>query len=52
MNVYVDASKVASNMTMNVHVTGFQSWLWRKRIGVWLIRLAAYVMGVGIEIKD
>jgi hypothetical protein len=41
---------VAPLVTLTVKVERLPQWEARLRIGTWLIRLAALVMGVGLEI--
>ena len=41
---------VQENVTLHVRLHKYHSWLWRLRIAEWLIRLAAWVAWVNIEI--
>ena len=48
--IRIPVQKVMRQVTMNVTVTGIRIWKVRLTLGVWLIRLAAVVAGVGIRI--
>jgi hypothetical protein len=47
----IPISRVTKEVTMHVSVTGFRSFKLRLSIAKILIRLAAFVAGMGIEIK-
>jgi hypothetical protein len=46
-----DAKQMANNITLHVRVKRSNEWEWRLKVGLWLIRLAAWVMWMGIEIE-
>lgn len=46
------AKDLAGNITMRVNLRGIDAWRWRVKLGTWLIRLAAWVMWVNVEIDD
>jgi hypothetical protein len=47
----IPISKVTKEVTMQVRVTGFRSFKFRLWIATLLIRLAAFVAGMGIEVN-
>ena len=47
-----EASDLAEQLTMQVSVKGYQGWRFRLRIAVWLIRLAAWIARVNLEVID
>lgn len=47
----VTLGSIVSRMTMVVEIEGTRLWPWRLRIAMWLIRLAARVIGCGIRIN-
>jgi hypothetical protein len=47
----ISVHEVAKNVTMHVEVTGLGAWRFRLWVASKLIRLAAFVAGVGIEYK-
>jgi len=38
-------------VTLNVTLTGVRVWRVRQDAGIWLIRLASYVMGCGVHVE-
>ena len=46
-----DMKTIASGYTIRVKIKRYHSWLWRLKIGMCLIRLAAWFMWVNIEIE-
>lgn len=48
----MSVSEVVKGMTLKVVVTGYRSWFVRLKIASFLIRLAAKVAGMGIEIVN
>jgi hypothetical protein len=38
-------------MVLKVSVTGVRSFAWRIKIGGWILRLAALVMGMGLHVE-
>ena len=48
--VTIRAKDVMRQITLRVDVTGLTVAQWRMCAGLWLIRLAARVAGLGIEI--
>ena len=47
-----DTKRIANHITMKVELKRYQGWLWRVKLGMLLIRLAAWIMWVDVEIKD
>lgn len=47
----VDARELAAQLTLTVKMRRANQWLWRVKVASWLIRLAAVVMWVNIEIE-
>lgn len=45
----VQAGEVTHGMTMQVRVRGLRMLMWRVRVAKALFRLAAWVLGVGIQ---
>ena len=50
-NVKMPIKEVTETMTMNVRVTGLWPFTWRMRIGVWLIKFAAWVMPMRVFVE-
>ena len=51
--ISLDTKKIAQeNITLHVRLHKYHSWLWRLRVAEWLIRFAAYVAWVNIEITN
>lgn len=46
----VAMSDLVRNMTIEVKLTGVRVWWVRQRLGLSLIRAAAFVMGVGFHV--
>jgi len=51
-NVTIDARDVMHQVTMTVELTHTRQLEWRLWLGTQLIRLAAWIMGCGIEIIE
>ena len=47
----MDAKSLTADITMKVNIKGMRQWKWRVMIAIQLIRLAAWVMGVGLEVS-
>ena len=47
----VDAKTLASKVTLQITIQRGRRWQWRIAIGAWLIRLAALIMWVPIEME-
>jgi len=45
-----DAKQIAGEVTLKAHLPRLTEWTWRVKIGAWLIRLAALIMWMDIEI--
>ena len=43
--------KIANGFTIRITFPQMNQWLWRLKIGVWLIRLAAWVMWMNVEVN-
>jgi hypothetical protein len=50
LNMRVPMTHLTKDLTMHVTVTGVHWWAVRQTIGIWLIRCAAWVMGVNIHV--
>ena len=50
-NVTIPLSRATQNVTLNVKVSGVRVWKFRQTVGIWLIKLAARVMGVGVHVE-
>lgn len=50
--VEVDVKKLAKEVTISVVLRDFKQWQIRIRVGMWLIKLAAWIMWVNIEFKE
>ncbi len=46
------ASTIMRNVTMEVRVPGLRVAKMRVRVGVWIIRLAVRVAGIGVKFID
>lgn len=44
--------EIAKSITLNVVISGYRSWIVRLKIATVLIRLAAKIAGMGIEIVN
>jgi hypothetical protein len=44
-------SRIMKNATLNVRLTGIRVWWLRQQVGIWLIKCAARVMGVGFFVE-
>lgn len=51
--ITVDAKELAKQVTLIVtlRLDRANQWLWRVKVASWLIRLAAWVMWVNVEIE-
>lgn len=49
--VNVPIRQAVKGTTMTVNVTGLRTWCWRVAFGVWLMRVAAWVIGCGFEVE-
>ena len=49
-SIVVPMSDLTKRMTMIVRVKGLLSWRLRWRLGIFLIRLAAFVIGCGLRV--
>ncbi len=47
----IPVGNLTHNLILEVEISGFRWWMFRLRIGIWLIRLAARIAGMGITIK-
>jgi hypothetical protein len=47
----IDAKDLAKHITLTVRLGRLDHWLWRVNIAKWLIRLAAWIMWVNVEIE-
>ena len=54
MDVTLDTKKLIQDhrMTLHVKIHRLNQWRWRLWAGSWLIRLAAWVMWMGVEIEE
>jgi len=46
------AKELAHSFTIKVRIKHMGEWHWRLKIGAWLIRLAAWVMWMNVEIES
>ena len=46
-----DTKALVQNITLHVQLKRATQWRWRIQLGLWLIRLAAWVMWLNIEIE-
>ena len=51
-DVNVPVQSVMRNITLHVNVTGIQLWRLRMWLGIQCLKLAALVMGCGMEITQ
>ena len=52
MATYVGSVQdAARGITVHVHLKDARQWRWRLVLGSWLIRLAAWVMWMNVEIE-
>ena len=51
MSTSIPIQRVMENVTMTVRVTGLCVWRVRLRLGVWLMRIAARIMGVELDVE-
>ena len=51
MNAEFPMSNVMSHVTLNVRITGQRTYAVRLRMGVWLIKLAAWILGCHVNIE-
>jgi len=49
--VNVPISKLMSDVTMNVNLTGVRTWRVRVWLGIQLLKLAGRIIGCGIHIE-
>jgi hypothetical protein len=49
--VAVDSQDIANNLVLHVTLRREKQWRWRLAVGSWLIRLAAWVMWMNIDIE-
>jgi hypothetical protein len=47
-----DAKQMAHSITLEVRIPRLNEWDLRLKIGSWLIRLAAWVMWLDIDLKE
>lgn len=47
----VKASDLTANLTLDVRISGTKALLWRLKLAMWLIELAAHVAGTGVTIE-
>ena len=50
-SIDLHAKTIANNITMTVRFREGRQWAWRLKLGSWLIRLAAWVMWVNVELE-
>ena len=50
MHAKIPMHRITKDVVMEVEVTGVRTFRWRLKVATWLIRLAAWVAGVGIRI--
>ena len=46
----IDTKMLANHITIHAKIARMTQWQWRIRLGMWLMRLAAWVMWVNLEI--
>lgn len=46
------ASELSKSITVDVKIKGFKGWMFRLKIAFCLLRLAAMISGMGIEIES
>lgn len=52
MATYIGSVRdAARQITVHVQLKGARQWRWRLHLGAWLIRLAAWIMWMNVEIK-
>ena len=51
LNARVPMTRITRDITMNIEVTGVRVWRVRMWLAVKIMRLAAWVAGVGIKIE-
>lgn len=49
-DVNVPMSDLTKRITLNVRLTGLPAWKIRQTVGLWLIKLATSVMGIGLHV--
>jgi len=49
-HVRLPAARVMQQVVLSVELTGIRTWKVRLTLGVWLIKLAAFVMGCGVRV--
>lgn len=49
--VKVPLGSIVRQMTMQVEITGARTWSYRLRFAMWLIRLAARVIGCNVRVE-
>ena len=47
----IPIKSITKNMVMTVEVTGMARWRIRVKIAIQLIRVASWIMGVGVRIE-
>ena len=50
--INIPVSDITQSVTVNVCITGCNVWRIKKYIGVSLIKLGIYIMGMNAEVKD
>ena len=50
--IHLNAQELFRDATLNIQVDGMNSLLFRVRVGIFLIRIAARVMGCKVQIEE
>ena len=48
----IDAKKIHNHMETKVIITRFQQGMIRYKVGLWLIKLAAFIMWTNVEVVE
>ena len=52
MDATFDADELAKQLTLHVYIRGMAQLRRRLWVGTWLMRLACWVIGIGIEVTE
>jgi len=51
-NIDIPVASVTNKMTVNINLTGLRRWHLRLQLGLALMRLAVWVLGMGFKVED